>query len=346
MQLEALLRSVERYAPNLLERTAVLYKPTEATYFEAYERLRRSWSGLAWRLEADFAADSQTVIGSGEKTVFHTDDDLYFRPVDEVPLADDLACFSLRLGLNVNYCYPLDLREELHSPSIEDDIVSWSWREQAEGSFSYPLALNAHVFRTVDVRRWLAEARFRNPNELEVGLQNHLNELPSRMASFRHSCVVNVPVNLVNEVYPNRHAGSYSVAELNDRFLHGERLDLDAMDFSTVTACHQELDLAFTAAWVAEDGGSEGASREELVSAWLGAQRELKRLVQERNARLRELEHWISELEEARDYFRKRIDELQSELERDRRALAELSEAILSSRLARFGVALARRVRS
>ena len=35
--------------------------------------------------------------------------------------------------------------------------------------------------------------------------------------------------------------GGGSAEELNARYLAGERLDLDAMDFSNVTAWHQEI---------------------------------------------------------------------------------------------------------
>jgi hypothetical protein len=65
------------------------------------------------------------------------------------------------------------------------------------------------------------------------------------MASPRHNVVVSIPANLVNETFPNRNASSAGVGELNERFLRGERIDVDAMDFTEVRACHQEIDYVY-----------------------------------------------------------------------------------------------------
>ena len=177
--------------------------------------------------------------------MFHTDDDVFFAAVPSFEVQDDETCFSLRLGLNTTYCYPLDLSEELIDPKRDSERVSWDWRSQTPGAYRYPLALNGHVFRAADAYMWLDSVDFANPNELESALQALNQHLRPRMASFVHSVVVNIPANLVNETFANRHAAEYGVDDLNALFLRGMRIDLGAMDFTQVTACHQEIPFVF-----------------------------------------------------------------------------------------------------
>ena len=247
MQLDAFLTSLRSRAPDAFEPVLVLYRATTPAFGQAYDVLRREHPAVTWIEERSFRDDLLDAIVGGERfVVFHTDDDVFFAEVSPFEVRDDEACFSLRLGLNTTYCYPLDVEEQLHDPLIEPDRVSWSWREQAPGAYSYPLALNGHVFRADEARGWLTGLEYGNPNELESAMQALLDDVRPRMASFPTSRVVSIPANIVNKTFPNRHGALHSVAELNDRFLAGERLDVDAMDFSRVDACHVELPYAFT----------------------------------------------------------------------------------------------------
>ena len=46
------------------------------------------------------------------------------------------------------------------------------------------------------------------------------------MASYEHSVVVSLPLNVVNDVYFNRSEWTYGAEELNERFFLGQRIDL------------------------------------------------------------------------------------------------------------------------
>ena len=173
--------------------------------------------------------------------MFHTDDDVFFRSFPEPELRDDEVCFSLRLGVNVRYCYPLDQSEHPEGVSVDGDRLRWSWREQGPGSFSYPLSLNGHIFRTTDVKRWLGDVTFENPNEVEAALQAVDDGLQAMMASYAHSVVVSLPVNIVNDVYFNRSEWSYGAEELNERFFLGQRIHFDRTDFSQVASTHEQI---------------------------------------------------------------------------------------------------------
>jgi len=226
----------------------VIFRATSPRFATAYEMLRDDRPNVTWVEECAFRDDLLASLGPEPLVVFHTDDDVFFDGVEPFELRDDEVCFTLRLGLNTTYCYPLDVDERLEAPTIERERVSWSWRDQAPGAYSYPLALNGHVFRSAEARDWLDRAAYANPNELEAALQQFNDEARPRMASFTHSRVLSIPANIVNETFNNRHGGLHEPGELNDRFLAGDRVDVGAMDFSAVTACHQEIALAFSAA--------------------------------------------------------------------------------------------------
>lgn len=246
MQLGAFLTSVGLWAPDAFEPIVVLYRATTPWFERGYDILREEHPDIAWIEESTFRDDLlEAVTGAERHIVFHTDDDVFFDHVRRFELRDDEVCFTLRLGFNTTYCYPLDVEERLEAPHIEPERVSWCWRAQASGAYAYPLALNGHVFRTEEALEWLTAVGYANPNELESALQALTDDVRPRMASFPTSRVVSIPANIVNETFSNRHGRLHGVAELNGRFLAGERLDVKAMDFSKVDACHVEIPFAF-----------------------------------------------------------------------------------------------------
>ena len=69
--------------------------------------------------------------------------------------------------------------------------------------------------------------------------------MPNDMGCFENSCIINTPVNRVQETFKNS-AGVFfqqDAKSLNDSFIQGKRLDLDSMDFSTIIGTHQEIKL-------------------------------------------------------------------------------------------------------
>jgi hypothetical protein len=245
MQLDAFLGSVEHHVPALYDEIVVLYRATTERHIFAYAVLKEERPAATWIEESLFRDDLLALRDRERLVAFHTDDDVFFAPVQPFELRDDEVCFTLRLGLNTTYCYPLDLTEQLSEPQIEENRVSWDWRLQGPGAYSYPLALNGHVFRAEEAHEWLEDVAYSNPNELESALQALGEKVQPRMGSFLHSVVVSIPANIVNETFPNRHAGRDDVGELNERFLAGERIDTPAMDFKHVSACHEEIELKF-----------------------------------------------------------------------------------------------------
>lgn len=242
MQLDALLRSIDRFAPGMFARIEVLYLGTDQRHHLAYERLKRDRhddslfcgpdSGLHWTSEPNVPAMFDCFVGEiikgavrreRSRFCFLVDDDLFYRPAPDPQIPLDATCYSFRLGRNTMYCYPKGAAQSF-----------------GEGDFAYPFSLDGHVYRTAEVaaRIWALPVST-NPNEFEDALwQSALNQT-HRIIHGDHSCLVNIPHNLVGP-YPNRHMGG-TADELLDIFMAGWRIDLNAMDFSDVRAAHQEI---------------------------------------------------------------------------------------------------------
>lgn len=250
MQLDACLRTIEMSAPYTGE-IVVIFLATTPEFADGYgllagrDRVRLVAQGDSLQRDVIAALDRDS-----EYTVFHTDDDVYFRKPTTLPvLPRGFAAFSLRLGENTTYCYPFRRPQEVPATFAKEPFLAWDWT-RAEDDFSYPISLNGHILRTRLILEMLSRKRFTNPNELEDLLHAGRYLAPPMMLAFRESCLVSIPANVVTATHTNRAAEhpELSAESLNARFLSGDRIDVEAMDFSIVRAAHQEIAFAFKSA--------------------------------------------------------------------------------------------------
>jgi hypothetical protein len=250
MQLDACLRSIELWAPYTGP-ISVIYQTTSDLFATGYQLLDLSERVRLIRQSDDFRNDVMAALDpTGNYTVFHTDDDLFFRGPPAVPiLPAGAATFSLRLGENTTYCYPFRRPQPLPATVGKGPVIAWDWT-RAKDDFSYPMSLDGHILPTSLLLRMLTRARFSNPNELEDALHVRRYQAPSVMLAVRESCLVANPANIVSPTHRNRAGGdpSLSPPALNARFLAGDRIDVEAMDFSNVQGAHQEIPFVFKSA--------------------------------------------------------------------------------------------------
>jgi hypothetical protein len=249
MQLDACLRSIQRFAPYSGPIT-VLYVATTHEFLAGYQAIELDGSVRLVAQASPFRSAVMELMSDDlEYTVFHTDDDLFFaRPPGQPVLPSGYAAFSLRLGENTIYSHPSDRKQRLPNASQLGQIMAWDWR-RADSDFAYPMSLNGHIFSTSLLRELLSDASFDNPNELEAELHFRRYRAPRGLLAFRTSSVVSIPANVVTTTHANRASSDpeSSPEALNRRFLAGERIDPERMDFSGVDAAHQEIDFAFLA---------------------------------------------------------------------------------------------------
>lgn len=245
-QLDLLLTSLEKNAPGVFEPT-VIWRATWDRYRKSYVTCAKEHPDTQFLQEDGLTYQVRSAITRARGLfAFFTDDDVLYRPlgnwaVETLGLEENWICFSLRLGRNTDYCYPHGRKQRV------PDLTPWKWAE-ADGDFGYPMSLDGHIYRANDLSRILGGRHFSGPNFLEEVLMAGAGSLGrSLMCCYPTSRLVGIPVNRVQKKRPNRHAEkhSYSVQELNDRYQLGQRIDLDALDFSDIRGAHQELEMIF-----------------------------------------------------------------------------------------------------
>ena len=254
MQLRLLLDSIKTYAKGVF-RISVIYAFSSEEFGAGYQKLifETARDEINWVRESCFRRDVLNALENDlQYTCFFTDDDVLFGRVSGsemigVLLYDEsVICFSMRLGKNTDCCYALNTDNRLVAAEEAAGLIKFDW--SIHGSdYGYPLSLDGHVFRTNEIRRMTEAISFVDPNTYESSLQIFGDHPRRNMVAYAHSVLVGVPVNRVQCVHKNRNGDKFvfSIADLNSRYLSGERINLSALDFSRVRGCHQELEYKF-----------------------------------------------------------------------------------------------------
>jgi hypothetical protein len=230
MQLDALLRSMRRFGANFWPPT-ILWKATDARFEAAYEQLTDEFPDCWWTQETrfpSFAYELLACLSRGQALgALFSDDDVFFREVPAFEVGAGQS-FSLRFG---GGAASVDA-----AVAAADGVL----RTGLQPCLGWSCDGNVHPIEELRVAVKMA-------TPLEPNLIEGAMNVPARAVReirAEKSCLVSIPHNLVQDVYPNPNMGG-SAAELNDRWLAGERIDLDAMDFSGVTDSHAFLPYAF-----------------------------------------------------------------------------------------------------
>ena len=256
-QLDFLLTSLYENDAKIFD-IHILYKHSDNSFKEAYEKLVQKYPLLNWVEETNFEKDTiELVKNSGKLICFFVDDNILYRKIDVDYSAiedffseEDIFCLSLRLGMNtiiqneyINSGCILPEKATL----IEDTYLVWNWKNLPPyTNFAYPFSVDGHIFRKELVSEVLSNYDFHTPNALEGRALPYAVNHSENMASFKKSVLVNTPLNLVgsSENKSGQKFGA-TLKELNDLYLNGSSPSLKDMDFSNVRGCHQEIQLKF-----------------------------------------------------------------------------------------------------
>jgi hypothetical protein len=254
-QLDLLLTSIDRNGRKIFQRIYVLYRATNEDHEEGY-RICAAEHPLV-QFVPDGITSFQltaTLLSAADHGCFFTDDSVLYRQLpSEIPhdaLHDDVLCFSLRLGRNTTWCYPHGKTQRLPKFSRDKAALVWDWTK-ADGDFSYPASVDGHIFRGGTLRPALHDCPpDASPNQVEdhlVQTIGHFYNGQRLMSCFEESCLVGLPLNVVTQTHRNRNGERYpwSADSLLGHYLEGQRIDLDALDFSDIRGAHQEVRLMF-----------------------------------------------------------------------------------------------------
>jgi Glycosyl transferase family 2 len=244
--------------PELMD-VHVLYATSSAYQEGLYRQLSLEFPGVTFRKQQQFRADVLDLIGRAPFVAFVVDDALFVRDFSVRTVTEELASngqaigFSLRLGKNTTYCYPVDAGQDVPEfTSARPGVLAFRW-PGASHDFGYPFDLSSSVYRTADIEPLLRRIPFTNPNLMEGRLAEGARASGRRrpmLLSYERSVAFCIPANLVQTVTKNR-AGTRaaeSPVALAAAFERGSRIDLRRYDDFPNTACHQEVELHLRAA--------------------------------------------------------------------------------------------------
>lgn len=239
-QLDLLLQSLEaNTVSGNTATTAVLYRATSRDFMSGYDLVQERWPLVRFHQEQDFNTDLRaalTFATSGHVT-FLCDDNVLYRKVPSLGgnwLENErILTFSLRLA-----GWP------------QSGTGTWHWADLPPHDHGYPGSIDGHTFRVSDVQRMLGDDTVENPLMLETVLARRARAWHGRplMAAYEDQCLVGVPVNTVADDHLRPHGQVYPqpADEMNDRFLNGERIALEELDFSGVNGCLHEIPFVWT----------------------------------------------------------------------------------------------------
>ncbi len=285
LQLDALLRSFALHCADAAQTPLrVLYACSDAAQEKAYADLARTHAHVKFVRESDFRADLLDIVDGARAVMFLVDDTLFVQPFSvaaalaELDRHPDALGFSLRLGHNTTYCYPLDRPQR--TPAFEKPaagVLKFQWTS-GEHDFAYPLEVSSSIYRAEDIGPLLAWLPFRHPNSLEGALapqaQLYRDARPSLLC-FERSVAFAAPINRVQSTHANRAAAddARSPSALLRAFQQGQRIDVAAYAGFVPSACHQEIPVRLagaangaTPAAPAKDS-SRGASHDDDTGA-------------------------------------------------------------------------------
>lgn len=251
MQLQATLDSINLNAKEFFNTIDVIYVASNKDFQKGYDILVGRFPLVNLVKQNEDIVDMVLKLIKSPYICLTADDDIFYRKTknDWIQFLgdDDVLCFSLRLGLNITYCYTLDKENKIGMYESTNDFIKWKWEEQ-EYDWGYPLSSISHIYRAgqlIDMSLRINKS-INNLNQYESALQEFNLELQPYIVSWKQSVVFGVPANRVNITHGNNFdtKHNYTTEVLNDMYLEGDVIDIKNMDFN-INAAQQEIEYKF-----------------------------------------------------------------------------------------------------
>ncbi|MBY0245772.1 MAG: hypothetical protein K2Q03_09985 [Sphingobacteriaceae bacterium] len=247
IQLECLLSSIQYYVKGNYV-VNVIYNTSTVDHEISYKELMQQFVNVNFYDDGiGFKKQLVTTLkkSKGAKILFFVDDivfknSLNLNDLNSVAIKKNI--FSLRMGLNLNYCYvaqmdqklPLDLKRS-------GEFYQWNWGK-AELDWNYPLSVDGHLFNYQEALFWAVNLKYKAPNSFESGMQIfRFMYLKKGGLCFQNSIIVNNPCNKVQTENDNFHGDFHQ-----DTFLalwrDGYRIDYKNITGMLNRGVHEEFE--------------------------------------------------------------------------------------------------------
>jgi len=246
---------LETFFENVKEKetsVVVLYNTTSDRHEASYEILKKEQPHVSFIKEVSFQDDLLKILANKIYVLFVVDDCIFTRPFSIQECEDVLRLnhiaigISLRLGVNTNYCYPINEKQNIPDfMSINGNKMIFNW-QTSQYDFNYPLELSSSLYKIETIETILHKGKYNNPNELEWLFYNNLKmyQLKPLLISFKESVAFCNPINKTRD-NTNRSGVNqdYSIDSLLTKFEKGGRISTKQFRNFITNSAHQEEDI-------------------------------------------------------------------------------------------------------
>lgn len=155
--------------------------------------------------------------------------------------------FYFRLGLNLTECYMLNCKQPLPPLTpIAHEIVCWTLGD-GKYDWGYPNTVDMTLYKKSDIIDTICSLPYRAPNSLEGAWARQAKLVGNKKGlCFRHSKIVNVPLNLTQQEYVNnRNMQGLSTKEMLELFEKGLKIDSAPLHKIDNKGAHMEYEFSF-----------------------------------------------------------------------------------------------------
>lgn len=239
LQLYALLESASMYLNNVGE-IHVIYRASDERYEAGYCVVKEKFTKAVYNRQSDTPKQDfkpltlDAVFESPNAHVIFAVDDIIITDFVDLSQCVDLMektnsyGFYLRLGKNVDFSYMENCHEVVPElTQVEGNAYSWRLAE-GQREWRYAHTVDMTIYKKETIAHYLYELNYENPNSFEGKWSCYANKAAHCSAlCFEHSKIVNLPLNLVQDVYlNNRHMTEYTSLQLLELFEQGLKINI------------------------------------------------------------------------------------------------------------------------
>jgi len=259
LQMDLLLQSMDKHCDNLFNDVAVLYTSSTPEFESGYEKLAKAWPDVRFIKETNFEEDTRKFLREASEIVcLLSDDCFFFRDVSayQKQIIDTISreeILGFILGIGGDSRYSGTRRHKFRMPDFtkEDNVLIWDWQQADKGEFECAFMVCGCFYKRDDYLSYVDQVRFQNPNTFESVLQKTWQYSPRRVevkklcACLDEQKIVHSLNNRVQDIFRNKFGEVYpfSAKDMNEAYLSGKVVDLEALDFSEVDGLHKEIEF-------------------------------------------------------------------------------------------------------